>query len=119
MPRPPTRGGEISGEIVDLFERALQLRALGAHDDDADEALHDELVRVEKRLVWTLLPRIWPEWGPHCPSPADDVFDGECFLPNGCGYVLANVWPKLQEHRRALLAALAKDIHPNLDRSHV
>jgi hypothetical protein len=34
------------------------LRAKGARDDDVDAALHDEVVRVEKTLVWVLLPRI-------------------------------------------------------------
>jgi hypothetical protein len=107
MPRPAQRGGEISDEVLTLFDRALQLRAQGADQDDADEALHDELISVEKRLVWTLLPPIWPDFGPHAPSPADDCLDGECFL-DGDGYFLALVWPHLQEGRRALLAALAE-----------
>jgi hypothetical protein len=66
MARPPERGGEISDEILDLFERALQLRAIGAGDDDTDEALRDELIAADKRLAWTLLPGIWPDWGPDC-----------------------------------------------------
>ncbi len=99
------RQAEITDEILDLFERALALRAMGARDDDADDALHDELLRVEKRLVWTLLPRIWPAWGPWAPSPADPALDGECVV--GKGYYLHQVWPQLQEGRRALLAALA------------
>ena len=37
MPRPAVRGGEISGEILDLFERALQLRAVG-ENSPSDEA---------------------------------------------------------------------------------
>ena len=106
MPRPPTRGGEISDEILDLFEHALQLRAQGADKEDADEALHDELIGVEKRLVRTLLPSIWSEWGPHAPSPANDVLDGDCFMPDG--YILAACWPKLQQGRHALLVALAE-----------
>jgi hypothetical protein len=51
MPSPPERGGEISDEILDLFERALQLRAMGAAENNADEALYDKRIRVKKKLV--------------------------------------------------------------------
>jgi hypothetical protein len=67
--------------------------------------LHAELIQVQKRLGWELLPRIFPAWDPWAPSPADDCLDGECFVPHG--YYLHSVWPELQRGRCALLVALA------------
>jgi hypothetical protein len=97
----------ITPEILELFDRNLELRDLGANDDDAPEHLHDEYIAVRKKLVWSLLPRIFGEhWGPHSPSPADPVLDDECFAGEGCQLHID--WPDLQRDRRILLAALAE-----------
>jgi hypothetical protein len=97
----------ITPEILELFDRNLELLAMGAGDDKAPEHLHDELIDVEKQLVWSLLPRIFGEhWGPHCPSPADPVLDDECFV--GEGYQLYLDWPYLQRDRQVLLDAHAE-----------
>ena len=41
---PRTRDGEISGEVLDLFARNIELRTMGAQDDDAPDELHPELI---------------------------------------------------------------------------
>jgi hypothetical protein len=101
-----TRDSEIFDEILDLFARNIELRKQGAQNDGAPDDLHAELLQVEKRLSWDLLPKIFPAWGPWAPSPADDCLDGECFVPQG--HYLHAVWPELQQGRRALLLALAE-----------
>jgi hypothetical protein len=97
----------ITPEILELFDRNLELLAMGADNDNAPRHVYDELLDVEKKLVWSLLSRIFGEhWGPHCPSPADPALDGECYV--GEGYQLHLDWPYLQRDRQTLLAAHAE-----------
>jgi hypothetical protein len=101
MPRPPTRNGEISDEVLDLFDRALDLRAKIAK-------LEDELRPLDKRLTWTLMPQAFgPQWGPHSPSPADESLDSVRHAPIG-DCQLDHDWPDLQRDRQALLNAHAE-----------
>ena len=62
----------ITPEILELFDRSKQLFEMEARDGDLPEHLRDELADIEKKLTWTLLPRIFGEhWGSHVvDSPA-------------------------------------------------
>ena len=84
----------ITPEILELFDRSKQLFEMEARDGDLPEHLRDELADIEKKLTWTLLPRIFGEhWGSHVvDSPAHPSYDGPCYGDE-------REWALLQEDR--------------------
>jgi P27 family predicted phage terminase small subunit len=105
MPRPPVRDGEITDEIMVLFDHNIELLKQGADKADAPSALHDELHDVEYRLGVLMRKTFGEHWAFGCGSPADPALDDEC--PYGPGYQMAVDWPHKQRDRQQLLAALA------------
>ncbi|MGY8682469.1 hypothetical protein Q2941_32535 [Bradyrhizobium sp. UFLA05-153] len=104
MPRPPVRGGEITDEIMVLFDRNIELLKQGANKHDATEAMRAELRDVEYRLDTLMRKTFGEHWAFACGSPADPMLDCEC--PYGPGYQMAIDWPLMQRDRQLLLAAL-------------
>jgi hypothetical protein len=64
---------KFTDEVLDLFERGMQLVVEGYDDIDApDDEKHDEFRQISKRLDWTLLGR-----APHETSIFEDFADLE------------------------------------------
>jgi hypothetical protein len=93
----------ITPEVLELFDRCLQLYAEG-HDDGHES---DELRAANKQL-WMQANRIFGEcWAFGNPTPADPCFDRPCPYDDP-GNWLHQSWPDLQRDRQMLLAALAE-----------
>jgi hypothetical protein len=98
-PRPQSRSGDISAEIMHKLDRAIVIRARIAK-------LKDELALVEKDLCWRLLPEAgFSEWWiGSMQSPADAALNHN--LAQGSRQPGADHWSDFQADRRILLEAL-------------
>ena len=100
MPRPLERVSEISGELLQTFDRAVALRAQRAK-------LKDELIAVEKRLQVMMEEACGEHWRFGGSSPADDGLDCPRHHPIGTPTQLDHDWPLMQRDREALLVEYA------------
>jgi hypothetical protein len=91
----------ITEQMIDLYERGVQLVAEGHDDVDGDSAGRDEIAALSKKLEWSLL-----KLPLHCTSVFDPAIDGppSSYLSPSHGMFLD--WPLSQSWRRALQAAL-------------
>jgi hypothetical protein len=96
------RDGEIGEELLQTFDRAVELRAKRAR-------LKDELMPLEKRLQVLMREAFGGDhWCFGGPSPADgDYLDSVRHHPIGGGTQLDRDWPLLQRDRNAIVAAHA------------
>jgi hypothetical protein len=91
----------ITPEILELFDRSLQLQAQG-HIVDGSES--DELRAVNRQLQIRARRIFGERWSFGNPTPADPCFDGPCFIGSPANVLNIN-WPDLQRDRQVLLAA--------------
>jgi hypothetical protein len=100
-PRPPTRDGEISDELLSSFDRVLTIRNL-------IKKLEDELAPLDKRLEWTFMAETFGDhWVGNMVSPADEALDAPRHAPIGDRQIDLD-WPLLQRDRQTLLGAHAE-----------
>jgi hypothetical protein len=98
-PRKP-----ITTEVLQLFDRCLQLYADG-HDDGDHES--DELWAANKQLQIQAARIFGGRWSFGNPTPADPCFDGPCFIDAPANQLHID-WPQLQADRRRLIEAHAE-----------
>jgi hypothetical protein len=91
---PAERGGEISEEMIELFDRALTMRQ------------GPERKAVTKQLQILAGQVFEGRWTFGNPSPADPCFDGPCCIDARDNWLHIN-WSAMQRDRQVLLAAHA------------